>query len=55
MKEKKKTPKIVDFFFEEKEWDIYLPVGMRREFLGYSVYTTHIIHLTVRDGYIIRI
>lgn len=56
-KKKKKQNKDcrVPLFFEEKEWDIYLPVGMRREFLGYGVNTTHIIHLTVRDGYIIRI
>lgn len=53
---KKNKTKIVEFlFFLRKKWDIYLPVGMRWEFLGYCVYTTHIIHLTVRDGYIIRI
>lgn len=55
-KKKKQKTKIVEFlFFLRKKWDIYLPVGMRREFLGYGVNTTHIIHLTVRDGYIIRI
>lgn len=36
-KKKKKKTKIVEFlFFLRKKWDIYLPVGMRREFLGYS-------------------
>lgn len=53
-KKKKNKDCRVPLFFEEKVGYIFTSRNALR-ILGYGVYTTHIIHLTVRDGYIIRI